>query len=324
MRVSRLAAFLFVVASTGFAQRTERILWREPGAVGKADLGGTVVSGIPSPKAPFTFVHEDMAGTQPKLLVKDSAGTTWNIKFGNEVRPECFTWRLPRAIGYFVEPSFYIASGKIEGMQKMQRQTPSLKADGRFTDARFQYRDPAIRFIKQTWTWTDNPFRGTPQLHGLEILVMLASNWDNKDGRAGLEQTNTGMFEHRAANGARELIYSFIDWGSGMGAWGDTGGQTDWNCSDYTRESASFIKGVQGGQVVFAFEGHIHEGFQTGITPADVAWLMKYLGQISDAQLRAALHATGATARDESCFTAAIRSRIEALRRVSIHTESTH
>ena len=324
MRVSSAGALLLALASAGFAQRTERILWREPGNVANVDLGGSVVTGVPAPKAPFTFVREDMAGTQPKLLVKDAAGITWNIKFGNEVKPESFTWRIPRAVGYFVEPNFFVASGKIEGMSKMQRQTPSLKADGSFTSARFQYRDPAYRFTRQTWRWDINPFRGTPPLHGLEILVMLASNWDNKDARTGLDETNTAIFEHRAGNGVRELIYSFIDWGSGMGAWGDLSGQTDWNCADYTKQSAAFVKGVKGGHVVFGFEGHIREGFQTGITPADVAWLMKYLGQISDAQLRAALRATGATAGDETCFAGAIRSRIEELRRISIQSGYTH
>lgn len=316
----RGASLLLAVASIGLGQRTERILWRDPGAISDVDLGGTVVTGVPAPKPPFTFIREDLAGTQPKLLVKDAAGVTWNIKFGYEVKPESFTWRLPRAIGYFVQPDFYIASGRIEGMGKMQRQTDSVKSDGTFTNGRFQFRDPSYRFTNQTWRWDQNPFRGTPQLRGLEILVMLASNWDNKDGRAGIDQTNTAIFEHRAANGAREMIYSFIDWGSGMGAWGDVSGQTDWNCDDYTKQSASFIRGMKGADVVFGFEGHIHDGFQTGITPGDVAWLMKYLGQITDAQLRAALRASGATEHEESCFTSAIRSRIEALRQVSIQS----
>jgi hypothetical protein len=198
----------------------------------------------------------------------------------------------------------------------MTRQTTSVKPDGHFTDARFQYRDPAISLAGQTWTWTKNPFAGTPQLHGLEMLIMLASNWDNKDARVGGDGSNTLVFQ-RTTNGRRELIYSFSDWGSGMGAWGDNTGQTDWNCADYTKQTPSFVQGVKNGRVQFGYEGHIREGFQTEITPADVAWLMKYLGQITDDQLRAALKASGATAQDEACFTSAIRGRIEALRKVA-------
>src|SRR5436305_1615848 len=142
---------------------------------------------------------------------------------------------------------------------------------------------------------------------------MLASNWDNNEGRAGLAEANTGIF----ATSRGELLYSFTDWGSGMGAWGDKTGQTDWNCADYTKQSDAFVKGQNAGEVVFGFEGHIREGFQTGITPDDVAWLIKYLGQISDGQLRAALKASGATAAEQECFTKAIRRRIEALRKIS-------
>lgn len=314
MRLPASAALLMLI--TG-ACAQERILWRDPGAVASVDLAGPIAPGVPTPKPPFTFLKDDPSGTQPKIDVRDSAGVTWNVKFGYEVKPESFGWRIPRALGYFVEANFYVREGVIEHMGKVSRQTPSLRADGRFSDARFQYRDPALKLLKQSWTWTNNPFRATPQLHGLEMLIMLASNWDNKDARAGLDQTNTLLFQRVQNAGRRELLYSFSDWGSGMGAWGDKTGQTDWNCADYTKGSASFVKGVEARQVVFGYEGHIREGFQTGITPADVAWLMKYLGQISDDQLRAALKASGATAQEEGCFTSAIRSRIEALRKVA-------
>ena len=51
---------------------------------------------------------------------------------------------------------------------------------------------------------------------------------------------------------------------------------------------------------------------------SDVAWLMQYLGRITDGQLRAALPpSSGASPEETECFTAAIRSRIESLRSVS-------
>jgi len=313
VRLPAAAALLIFVAA---AAAQDRILWREPGPVASVDLGGPVVPGTPVPKPPFTFLKEDTSGTQPKVHVRDAAGVLWNVKFGYEVKPESFAWRIPRALGYFVQPSFYVASGVFEHMGALTRQTPTVQPDGHFTDARFQYRDPAITLAKASWTWTKNPFRGSPQLHGLEVLIMLASNWDNKDGRVSGDGSNTLVFQ-RTANGRRELLYSFSDWGSCMGAWGDKTGQTDWNCADYTKESASFVQGVKNGRVQFGYEGHIRAGFQTDITPRDIAWLMKYLGQITDNQLRAALKASGATGEEEGCFTRAIRARIEALRRMA-------
>ena len=299
------------------AQGVQRLLWHDPGDVARVALGGSVGTGVSAPKPPFTFVKEDMAGTQPKVLVKDGSGHMWNVKFGYEVKPECFAWRLPAAVGYFIEPSYYVASGQIIGLGTLERKTSSVQAGGRFREGRFQIRDPNLKYLGgRGWKWAANPFSGTPQLKGLEILIMLASNWDNKDATWGPGNSNTGIFE-RVLQGRRQLLYSFTDWGSGMGAWGDKTGQTDWSCSDYTRQTAVFAKGVIKGEVVFGYEGHQNNDFKTRIHPTDVAWLMKYLGQITDAQLGAALRATGATPSEEACFTHAIRQRIEQLRAVS-------
>lgn len=299
------------------AQPSNRLLWHNPGDVSKADLGGAVGTGIPPPKPPFTYIKEDMSGSWPKVLVKDASGRKWDVKFGFEVKPECFTWRIPVAVGYYVEPSYFVASGEIKGMQPMKRQTNSVQPDGHFKDARFQVRDPNFKYQdKATWKWSRNPFAGTKQLKGLEILVMLASNWDNKDGSAGAGNSNTGIFE-RVVNGRREWLYSFTDWGSGMGFWGDKRGQSNWVCQDYAKQTADFVEGVNNGRVGFGYDGHHNDDFKTNIRPADVAWLMKYLGQITDDQLRAALRASGATREEETCFAKAVRERIEQLRAVS-------
>jgi hypothetical protein len=247
-------------------------------------------------------------------------GRKWVAKFGYEVKPECFTWRIPVAVGYYVEPSYYVASGQFLHMGRMQRKSPSLQPDGRFREARFQIRDSNFQYLDhETWKWASNPFAATKELKGLEILIMMVSNWDNKDGTSGPGYSNTGIFQ-RVMNGHRELIYSFTDWGSGMGLWGDKGGQSDWACKDYSRQSSDFVKGISNGQVVFGYDGHHNDDFKTNIHPADVAWLMKYLGQIGDGQIRAALRASGSGPDDERCFTAAIRGRIEQLRRVSVKT----
>lgn len=308
---------ILIAASALHAQAPKRLLWHYPGDVSKVDIAGSVGTGIPAPKPPFTFLKEDSAGSWPKVLVKDAAGRIWNAKFGFEVKPECFSWRLPAAIGYFVEPSYYVASGQIQGMVPLKRSTPSVQPDGHFKDARFQIRDPNFKYADHlTWKWASNPFAGTRELKGLEILIMLASNWDNKDGTAGPGNSNTGIFE-RVVNGRKQWLYSFTDWGSGMGFWGDKTGQTNWVCQDYTKQTSEFVKGVTDGRVVFGYDGHHNGDFKTNIRPSDVAWLVKYLGRITDDQLRAALRATGATPDEEACYTKAIRARIEQLRAVS-------
>ena len=294
-------------------------LWHDPGDVAALDFAGTVGAVVQLPKPPFTFLREDTSGTQPKLFARDANGATWNVKFGYEVRPESFCWRLVSACGYFAEPNFYVASGKFEGYKPIGRSTPSLTADGRFTDGRFQFRDPNLKFLNdRNWYWNRPPFGGTRELSGLKILIMLFANWDNKDARVGGSGSgpNTAIFELRRPT-APEFIYAFTDWGSGMGSiLGGYSGRSNWRCAEYAAQSAGFVQHTDAHQVTFQYDGAVNAGFRTGISPAHVVWLMRYLGRVTDAQLRAGLKASGATDADADCFTRALRVRIEELRKI--------
>src|ERR1051326_6469514 len=147
---------------------------RDPGNIGALDFAGAVGAPVHLPKPPFTFLREDPSGTQPKLFARDAEGTTWNVKFGFEVHSESFCWRIVRACGYFAEPNFYVASGKFEGYHPLQRSTASVQPDGRFTGARFQFRDPNLKFLEdRNWYWDRPPFGGSRELSGLKILIML-------------------------------------------------------------------------------------------------------------------------------------------------------
>lgn len=305
---------LLLLAALCTAAVAQPALWHDPGNVATLDLGGAAGSGVAAPKPPFTFLREDPSGTQPKAFVRDASGATWNVKFGYEVHNESFCWRIVRACGYFAEPSYFVPSGRFEKYQPMRRTWPTLHQDGTFTDARFQFRDPALKFLgHRNWWWNRPPLAGTKALSGLKILIMLFSNWDNKDARVGAGGPNTAIFEK-----AGRLIYAFTDWGAGMGKWGSgPGSDTNWDCAGYTAESPEFVKGVQGGSVAFGWSGVINEGFRTGIPPAHVRWLMQYLGKISDAQLVAALKAAGANPAETACFAKALRQRIEELRKVA-------
>jgi hypothetical protein len=324
-----LIAPLLLCALTAPAQPVPA-LWQDPGnpaVIEHLDLAGSLDSGVPAPRPPFTFLREDPSGTQPKLFTRDAAGRMWNVKFGSEVHNECFCWRVVHACGYFAEPSFFVASGQFANYQLIHRATPSIHSDGRFTDARFQYRDPGVKFLEnRSWRWDRPPFAGTKELDGLKILIMLFSNWDNKDGRVGAGGPNTAMIERFVpllypdgkATVMHRLIYAFTDWGSGMGRWSSVpGSDSNWNCADYTAQTPSFVKDVQHGHVVFGWEGALNEGFRDAIPPAHVRWFMQYLGRITDAQLMAGLKAAGASDRDASCFTRALGTRIEELRKVA-------
>jgi hypothetical protein len=302
-------AWLCLIPLVAAAGSPEAILWSDPGPVDKLDLAGSVGAPVSAPKPPFLFLREDLSGTQPKLFVRDANATTWNVKFGFEVKPESFCWRIVKAVGYFAEPSFYIASGRIEQLRPMRRSTPSMSPAGDFHDARFQYRDPDLEFQKgRNWRWDRNPFIRTKELNGLKVLLMLLSNYDNKDGAA--PDPNTGIFVTRRP--PRRMIYAFTDWGSAMGRWGDKIGQSDWDCAGFTEQTPLFVSAVDGDRILFGYEGHM-PNFTDSIRVEHVRWLLERLGAISDDQLKGALRASGATAAEELCFAKALRTRIHAL-----------
>jgi len=313
----RFAVALVLVLTPAFAQLPKGLLWQDPGNPSGLDFAGPLGAPTGLPKPPFTFLREDPSGTQPKLFAKDAAGATWNVKFGYEVYTESFCWRTVKACGYFTEPNFLVPSGQFQGFHDMKRTDPTLKPDGHFTNGRFQYRDPNLKFLEdQNWRWDRPPWAGTRELSGLKILIMLFSNYDNKDGRVGKAYgPNTAIFELKRPTGP-QYFYAFTDWGSGMGRMGAMAVRSNWNCASFAEQSKTFIKSVAKTQVVFGYDGNVNEGFQTGIPPAHVVWLMQYLGKFTDTQLRAGLKASGAGDADAACFTSALRMRIEQLRAV--------
>src|SRR5580704_2592973 len=64
-----------------------------------------------APRPPFQFVKEELAGTNPKVEIKDGAGKHWTVKFGSEVEADTFAPRLLSAIGYAAEPTYFVRSG---------------------------------------------------------------------------------------------------------------------------------------------------------------------------------------------------------------------
>lgn len=299
------------------------VLWRDPGAVEKLDLVGGIAGRAGAPKPPFTFVEESLSGTNPKVKVKDAAGVQWTAKFGSEVNAETFASRLVWAVGYFVEPAFFVPSGTIQGLNgvslKRVKKDMLDPATGRFVDARFErQKDKGVTKFEdeQSWAYEENPFLSTPegrrQLNGLKIMMMLVSNWDNKDMRDAGRGSNTAIFQY--PNEARYLV---TDWGGSMGKWGGFLSREKWDCRGFTSQTKDFTKDVRNGEVRFGYSGQHTSTFTRGITTADVKWLLGYLGRITDKQIRDALQASGATPEEVDCFTGSLRDRIGQLRQVA-------
>lgn len=299
------------------ASKAINLLWRDPGRVEALDLVNGVGGSARAPHAPFHFIEEDMTGSNPKIKVRDAQGREWSVKWSEEAKPEVFASRLAWACGYIAQPEYFVATGRIVGAKKTRRARANVQPDGSFRGARFQLRTKWPKFLKHdSWAWTYNPFVGTKELNGLKVLMMLTSNWDNKDARDIDRDSNLAIFE-ASKYPRREYLYFVADWGASMGKWGRVYSRSKWDCKGYTEQTPSLVKGVQNGVVDWGYTGQHTEDAVKGIRVTDVAWLMRYLGRITDTQLRAGLSASGATPGEAECFTQAVRARIDELWRVA-------
>jgi hypothetical protein len=322
-----LPMLLFVAASSSSLafQKKEKpivpgkpIVWSDPGAVETLDFVNGVGGRERAPKPPFTFVEESIAGTNPKVKVTDANGEQWTAKFGSEVNAETFATRIAWACGYFVEPAYFVASGKIEKLGPLDRAKKVVQSDGRFVEARFERkREKGVRKLEeeQSWSWVSNSFVGSKELNGLKVIMMLTSNWDNKDVRDIKRGSNTAIFQTPSDAGVEDR-YMVTDWGGSMGKWGSYFSREKWDCKGFNSQTKDFVKGVSGGMVEFGYSGQHSTGFKDNIKTSDVQWLMQYLGRITDAQLQEGLRASGATPDEVSCFTSSIRNRIMQLKNV--------
>jgi hypothetical protein len=294
-------------------------LWRDPGAVERRDLRYGIGGRRLAPRPPYTFLKADESGTTPKVLARDGAGRRWSVKFGKEVSADVFGSRMAWALGYYAEPTYYVREGAFRRAVALKGLEDYIDAAGRFRHARFQLRSKSPEYLSDVgWSWTDNPFVGTRQLGGLKLLMLLLSNWDNKDIDDFVKRgSNTAIFRD-----GRRYLFFVNDWGAALG---DTGRgptrylwyvtRSKWDCEDFSKETRKFVE-VKDGRLDWAYRGTHTRLVTEGLTQADISWFLRYAGRLTDRQIHAALLASGASAEEAACYTAALRQRIRQLSEV--------
>jgi hypothetical protein len=246
------------------------------------------------------------------------------VKWGKEVRSEPFACRMAWAAGYFVETNYFVRSGTIQAARELGKAATCIGEDGRFEDACFEFNEPGARkmFEEHGWAWNENPFVGTRELNGLKIVVLLLSNWDNKDVRDVARGSNTAIFEYTTPGGEVEARYLITDWGGSMGAWGGSVlSRMTWDCDAFAEQSSHFVLGVdRDGRVRWGYSGQRTADAALDITADDVAWLHRRLSRVTDGQVRAGLTACGANDREADTFARALRARVDQLAKVAVVT----
>jgi hypothetical protein len=293
------------------------VLWQVPGKITISDWTWGPGGEARAPKPPFEFIEEDLNGTNPKVKVKDAKGDRWTVKFGGENHSDVFASRLLFATGYVSQPSYFVAAGVVSGVHGLKRAKPFFNRNGAFAYARFKLHESkkVTKVEGLEWSWTANPFVGTHELNGLKILLMLMSNWDAKDSRDGAG-SNTAVYSKPGPRGD-QLYYAFDDWGATLGKWGGFFSRDKWNADGFSRQTREFALCADGSTIRWGYRGKHYKDVTSGISLDDVRWLLTYLSGVTDAQLRAGLQASGATASQVDAYTQSIRGRIVQLQRLS-------
>lgn len=318
-RCMSLALLMTTVATMGCASSTgalkpaapadasaPAVLWRHPGRIGALDLYWGSGARSRAPRAPFTFLEEDLSGTNPKITVMDAHGRSWDVKFGEEVHAEVAANRIVWALGYGVEDQYFVRSGSVGGVNGLTRARKHLGPNGAFRDARFRVRDPAAARSEEEWTLQRNPFAGSKELSGLQILMTLLSNWDIQGAR------NNRVLRVRLPRGRIERRFIVSDLGATFGRMGGgpISNKSKWNLDDFRRQR--FIDKVERGVLYLAYDGFDPDFDRV---PLDHArWFAGLAAQLSSSQLRRAFEAAGASPEDVDGYTATLTRKIAALR----------
>jgi hypothetical protein len=213
-----------------------------------------------------------------------------------------------------VDDVYFVANGRIDGAAKLNRARGSIGADGTFATARFESRDPALRRTGRTWSLAKNPFKDSRELSGLKIMLALIANWDTKDSNTDILLVGNGQ-------GPIEARYIISDLGATFGKMGSgptvLTGRSRWNLEDF--QKGPFLKEVKDGKLKLRYTG---VAMIDDVPLEHARWFSGLASQLTEAQVRRAFEAAGATEVEVAGYSARVLQKIAELRRaVGLATE---
>jgi len=264
------------------------VLWREPTDIASRDLflgpGGEAMK---PDLSHVTFIGVQATGHTKKWRVRDGSGNEWVVKFGNEAQPETAASRLVWAAGYYTDIDYFVPEVKIEGK-------------GTARDVRFEARPKTIKRYDTEWDWDDNPFKGTNELQGLKVLMVLLNNWD-------LKNANHRILLMKDEN---ELRYIVSDLGVAFGKTGNSITHNRNRPEEFVK--TKFVKNVDGNNILFDFHA-THDQMLRNVSVGQAKWIGNILSQLSDQQIGDAFRAANYSPEEIEMLTKSVRARINEL-----------
>lgn len=293
------------------------VLWKQPVRIESRDLFNGPGGPKHAPEGTFTFVKEDLDGTNPKFVVQNQDGKKWKVKLGVEARPETAASRVVWAVGYFTNDDYFVKDLHVTGMPRLHRGQAMVGPDGSVHDVRLKAEDEKK---VGSWHWRQDPFKGSRELNGLRVMMALINNWDLKD-------ENNSIYRE-----GEELVYMVSDLGASFGttgrSWTKQVSKGDLN----TYRRSKFIDKVNGTTVNFQTPSRPNliyffslkefftrvrlEWIGRNIPIDDARWMGHLVARLSPKQLRDAFRAAGYSDQEADQFAQVMEQRIAQLTRL--------
>jgi hypothetical protein len=304
------------------------VLWRDPDDISTRNLffgpGGKQDA---PPESTFTFLKEDLNGTNPKFDVRDADGVKWKVKLGDEARPETVAARLVWAVGYSADEDYFVREAVIAEMPvHLHRGQDQVHPGGVVYNVRLK-RDRKGEKKVGDWRWGRNPFSGTRELNGLRVMMALVNNWDLKD-------SNNAVLEPKGDDSSDDEpeVYFVSDLGASFGPTGFSWPHSKSRGNLKAYSDSKFIKKVTPEYVDFNmptrpalirffdlpdFIRRLHLRWIGRRVPrADARWMGGLLAQLSPTQIRDAFRAAGYSDEEVEGYARIVEARIAALNRL--------
>jgi hypothetical protein len=290
-------------------------LWHQPNDIETCNLFYGSGGRAGQPRGPFRFIEEDRDGGSPKFVVKDGRGARWKVKLGDEAKPETAATHLLSAVGYYTDVNYYLPQLRVAGLPKLSRGQNYVSTNGIVHGARLERMEKGVKKIDD-WNWFDNPFVGAKQFNGLRVMMALMNNWD-------LKKSNNAIYDLRG----REQQYAVKDLGATFGRTGGIGSRSKGELEDYLE--SDFIDEITPTSVnlvlrsrppilyAVAVPYYIKrtrmEKVADEIPRAHARWIGRWLGRLSDKQIRDAFLGAGYETQEANAYAREVRERIRRL-----------
>jgi hypothetical protein len=296
------------------------ILWDNPADIASRNLLYGPGGPEHEPRGTFTFVNEDLDGTNPKIVVRDAQGVRWKVKMGQETRPETVASRFVWAAGYYANEDY------LEPRIFVYQMPEHLKRGQKFVEHGWLHNVRLKRYLDGEkkageWPWSESSFANTREFNGLRVLMALITNWDLKD-------ENNAVYLEKGRD-SEPSVYRFTT--SDLGATFATAipywpqSKSKGNMNSYRK--AKFIIRMDANRVDFATPGrpprvyalfHPHDYHDRrnlawiglDIPREDARWLGGILARLSPQQIRDAFRSGGYCESDVEGYAKAVEHRI--------------